>query len=144
MWPQFSNSNSTFIALNLCQKADSKAHHTKTLFNIHKPETLQGSAPRRKQVEIGNLGWICFSKEVWLQLWPEGGKWVCRADLVRKVIPNHRCIIRKTESKMLLRLEKWSKVRNLKKHAIRLTLTSVICTMSGYQKGFKVFGVTTV
>ena len=37
-----SNSNSTFIALNLCQKADSKAHHTKTLFNIHKPETLQG------------------------------------------------------------------------------------------------------
>ena len=59
-----SNSNSTFIALNLCQKADSKAHHTKTLFNIHKPETLQGSAPRRKQEEIGNLGWICFSKKV--------------------------------------------------------------------------------
>ena len=44
-----SNSNSTFIALNLCQKTDSKAHHTKTLFNIQKPETLQGSAPRRKQ-----------------------------------------------------------------------------------------------
>ena len=43
------NSNSTFIALNLCQKTDSKAHHTKTLFNIQKPETLQGSAPRRKQ-----------------------------------------------------------------------------------------------
>ena len=59
-----SNSKSTFIALNLCQKADSKAHHTKTLFNFHKAETLQGSAPRRKQ-EIGNLGWICFSKEVW-------------------------------------------------------------------------------
>ena len=36
-----SNSNSTFIALNLCQKTDSKAHHTKTLFNIQKPETLQ-------------------------------------------------------------------------------------------------------
>ena len=33
-----SNSNSTFIALNLCQKTDSKAHHTKTLFNIQKPE----------------------------------------------------------------------------------------------------------
>ena len=32
-----SNSNSTFIALNLCQKTDSKAHHTKTLFNIQKP-----------------------------------------------------------------------------------------------------------
>ena len=45
----FSNSNSTFIALNLRQKTDSKAHHTKTLFNIQKPETLQGSAPRRKQ-----------------------------------------------------------------------------------------------
>ena len=59
-----SNSNSTFIALNLCQKTDSKAHHTKTLFNIKKPETLQGSAPRRKQKEIGNLGWVCFSKEV--------------------------------------------------------------------------------
>ena len=44
-----SNSNSTFIALNLCQKTDSKAHHTKTLINIQKPETLQGSAPRRKQ-----------------------------------------------------------------------------------------------
>ena len=44
-----SNSNSTFIALNLHQKTDSKAHHTKTLFNIQKPETLQGSAPRRKQ-----------------------------------------------------------------------------------------------
>ena len=44
-----SNSNSTFIALNLRQKTDSKAHHTKTLFNIQKPETLQGSAPRRKQ-----------------------------------------------------------------------------------------------
>ena len=59
-----SNSNSTFIALNLCQKTDSKAHHTKTLFNIQKPETLQGSAPRRKQKAIGNLGWVCFSKEV--------------------------------------------------------------------------------
>ena len=59
-----SNSNSTFIVLNLCQKTDSKAHHTKTLFNIQKPETLQGSAPRRKQKEIGNLGWVCFSKEV--------------------------------------------------------------------------------
>ena len=35
-----SDSNSTFMALNLCQKTDSKAHHTKTLFNIHKPETL--------------------------------------------------------------------------------------------------------
>ena len=46
---QDSNSNSTFIALNLRQKTDSKAHHTKTLFNIKKPETLQGSAPRRKQ-----------------------------------------------------------------------------------------------
>ena len=53
-----SNSNSTFIALNLCQKTDSKAHHTKTLFNIQKSETLQGSAPRRKQKEIGNLGWV--------------------------------------------------------------------------------------
>ena len=59
-----SNSNSTFIALNLCQKTDSKAHHTKTWFYIKKPETLQGSAPRRKQKEIGNLGWVCFSKEV--------------------------------------------------------------------------------
>ena len=44
-----SNSNSTFIALNLRQKTDSKAHHTKTLFNIQKPEALQGSAPWRKQ-----------------------------------------------------------------------------------------------
>ena len=26
--------------LNLCQKTDSKAHHTKTLFNIQKPETF--------------------------------------------------------------------------------------------------------
>ena len=59
-----SNSNSTFIALNLCQKTDSKAHHTKTLFNIQKQETMQGSAPQRKQEEFGNLGWICFSKEV--------------------------------------------------------------------------------
>ena len=59
-----SNSNSTFIALNLCQKTDSKVHHTKILFNIQKPETLQGSAPRRKQEEIGNLEWVCFSKEV--------------------------------------------------------------------------------
>ena len=58
------NSNSTFIALNLSQKTDSKAHHTKTLFNIQKPETLLGSAPRRKQKEIGNLRWVCFSKEV--------------------------------------------------------------------------------
>ena len=49
MYNSNSNSNSTFIALNLCQKTDSKAHHTKTLFNIQKPETLQGSAPRRKQ-----------------------------------------------------------------------------------------------
>ena len=48
---KYSNSNSTFIALMcyLCQKTDSKAHHTKTLFNIQKTETLQGSAPRRKQ-----------------------------------------------------------------------------------------------
>ena len=144
-WPhEYSNSNNTFIALNLCKKTDSKAHHTKTLLNIHKPEILQGPAWRRKQEEIGNLGWICFSKEVWLQLWPEGGKWVCRADLVRKDILNHRCIIHKTESKMLSRLENWSKVGNLKKHAIRMTSTSVICTMSGYHKGFKVFGVTTV
>ena len=37
-----SNSNSTFIVLNLCQKTDSEAHHTKTLFNIQKPEILQG------------------------------------------------------------------------------------------------------
>ena len=58
-----SNSNSTFIALNLCQKTDSKVHQTKT-FNIHKPETLQGSAAWRKQEEIENLGWVCFSKEV--------------------------------------------------------------------------------
>ena len=135
-----SNSNSTFIVLNLCQKADSKAHHTKTLVNIHKPEALQGSAPQRKQ-EIGNLGWICFSEEVWLQLWPEGGKWVCRADLVRKVIPNHRCVIRKTESKMLLRLENWSKVGNLKKHAIRLTSAISLGIRKGYDY---VFGVTTM
>ena len=48
-----SNSNSTFIALNLCQKTDSKAHHTKTLFNIQKPETLQGSAPgESRRLEI--------------------------------------------------------------------------------------------
>ena len=140
----YSNSNSTFIVLNLCQKTDSKAHHTRTLFNIQKPETLQGSAPRRKQKEIGNLGWVCFSKEVWLQLWPERDKWVCRADLIRKVIPNHRCVIRKTESKMFSRLENWSKVGNLKKYAIRLTSTCVVCTMSGNQEGFKVFGVTTV
>ena len=60
IWFKYSNSNSTFIALNLCQKTDSKAHHTKTLFNIHKPETLQGSAPQRKQEEIGNLGRVCF------------------------------------------------------------------------------------
>ena len=59
-----SNSNSTFIELNLCQKTNSKVHHTKTLFNIHKPETLQGSAPQRKEEEIGNLGWVCVSKEV--------------------------------------------------------------------------------
>ena len=58
------NSNSTFIALNLCQKTDFKAHHTKTLFDIQKPETLQGSAQRRMQKEIGNLGWVCFSKEI--------------------------------------------------------------------------------
>ena len=59
------NSNSTLISLNLCQKTDSKAHHTQTLFNIHRPETLQGSALWRKEEEIGNLGWICFfSKEV--------------------------------------------------------------------------------
>ena len=37
--PKNSNSNNTFIELNLCQKTDSKAHHTKTLFNIQKPET---------------------------------------------------------------------------------------------------------
>ena len=49
LYRSYSNSNSTFIALNLRQKTDSKAHHTKTLFNIQKPETLQGSAPRRKQ-----------------------------------------------------------------------------------------------
>ena len=56
-WPhEYSNSNNTFIALNLCKKTDSKAHHTKTLFNIHKPEILQGPAWRRKQEEIGNLG----------------------------------------------------------------------------------------
>ena len=48
--------------LNLCQKADSKAHHTKTLFNIHKPQTLQGSAPQRKQKEIGNL----YSQSIYL------------------------------------------------------------------------------
>ena len=53
-----SNSNSTFIVLNVCQKTDSKAHHTKILFNIHKPETLQGSALWRNQEEIGNLGWV--------------------------------------------------------------------------------------
>ena len=41
---------------------------------------------------------------------------------------------------MLLRLENRSKVGNLKKRAIGLTLMSVICTMSGYEKGFKVFG----
>ena len=32
---------------------------------------------------------------------------------------------------------------NLKKYAIRLTSTSVICTMSGNEEGFKVFGVLT-
>ena len=41
------------LRVNLCQKTDSKVHHTKTLFNIQKPETLQGSALRRKQKEIG-------------------------------------------------------------------------------------------
>ena len=59
-----SNSNRTFIALNLYQKTDSKAHHTKALFDIQKPETLQESAPRRMQKEIENLGWVCFLKEV--------------------------------------------------------------------------------
>ena len=48
----YSNSNSSFIALNLCEKTDSKGHHTKTLFNTHKSETLQGSAPQRKGLEI--------------------------------------------------------------------------------------------
>ena len=39
-----SNSNSTFIEPNPCQKTDSKCITTKKiLFNIHKPETLQGS-----------------------------------------------------------------------------------------------------
>ena len=50
----------------------------------------------------------------------------------------------KLSPKMLLRLENGSKMGDLKKHAIRLTSTSVVCTMSGYQKGFKVFGITTV
>ena len=36
------------MALNLCQKTDSKAHHTKTLFNIQKPETLQGVSTAEK------------------------------------------------------------------------------------------------
>ena len=58
------NSNSTFKRLISVKKTGSKAHHTKTLFNIHKPETLQGSAPRKKREVVGNLGWICFSKEI--------------------------------------------------------------------------------
>ena len=37
------NSNSTFTALNLCQKTDYKAHNTKPLLNNHKPDTSQGS-----------------------------------------------------------------------------------------------------
>ena len=41
--------NILILILIALLKTDSKAHHTKTLFNIKKPETLQGSAPRRKQ-----------------------------------------------------------------------------------------------
>ena len=42
-----SNSNSTFFALNLCQKTDSKALHTKTLFNIHKPDIAGVSTAKK-------------------------------------------------------------------------------------------------
>ena len=43
-----SNSNSTFIALNLRQKTDSKAHHTKTLFNIQKTRDIAGVSTAEK------------------------------------------------------------------------------------------------
>ena len=70
-----SNSNSTFIALNLCQKTDSKAHHTKTLFNIHKPESpllLLESEPRNGELTkypqniYSVSGCVCSSMRMFL------------------------------------------------------------------------------
>ena len=55
-----SNCNSTFIALNLCQKTGSKANHTKTLLNIHRHCRGQHHRERRKRLEI--KGGYAFSK----------------------------------------------------------------------------------
>ena len=55
-----SNSNSTFIALNLRQKTDSKAHCSILKNQRH----CRGQHRGESRKEIGNLGWVCFSKEV--------------------------------------------------------------------------------
>ena len=44
----YSNSNSTFIMLFLCQKTDSKAHHTKKFFLYSSTRDIAGvSTPER-------------------------------------------------------------------------------------------------
>ena len=46
-----SNSKSTFIALNLCQKTDSKAHHTKNLVRYSSTRDIAGVSTAERAEE---------------------------------------------------------------------------------------------
>ena len=58
-----SNSNSTFIALNLCQQADSKAQQTKSVYK--NSISIDGiKVGTTEQPRIWRLRWICLAEQI--------------------------------------------------------------------------------
>ena len=135
------STNSTFIVPNLCQKTDSRCiTPKKTLFNIYKPMTLQGSAPRREK-KNGKIRVECFSKEVRLQPWPEGGKWLAGRTVSGSSFQLIGASYAKLRPKCFQELKtkaKWGTSRNIPSDWLRRVLYA-LCV--GIRKGSKYFGL---
>ena len=92
-----SNSNWTFIALNLPKQEDSKAQQNKkqpTKFCVQGHN--RGRTPRRTPGGWFRLGWICFGVQVGFKLFSEGGQGWRGTNHIRESIPHSRSIKRKT------------------------------------------------
>ena len=96
-----SNSNWTFIALNLPKQEDSKAQQNKkqsTKFCVQGHN--RGRTPRRTPGGWFRLGWICFGVQVGFKLFSEGGQGWRGTNHIRESIPHSRSIKRKTITKL--------------------------------------------
>ena len=95
-----SNSNWTFIALNLPKQEDSKAQQNKkqsTKFCVQGHN--RGRTPRRTPGGF-RLGWICFGVQVGFKLFSEGGQGWRGTNHIRESIPHSRSTKRKTITKL--------------------------------------------